>query len=822
MVRPTVDHGRKRSRSLDDDDDEKISTTTTTFLPATAPPTDQQPDHPDDDYDMTWENDQYHSTTTTTVLLLTVKRDDVQICIKGRGYLTNCSPYRRPDDNHHHNDSDKDDDDPFSISIHGYHIPSVVLQSDADDNDDKKKKSTVYFDSARWSSWLTLSLRCGHVLQIASSSSSVVTTTTDPPSRTFDIYKVNHPSMTTTTTTIRPTLIPTSWCRAVHDIVQDYTNTITTTTTRPNDHDDTTTTTVLSNTTTNNNNNNNKSLTAATYQHLSYYQDSVDNDDDDDDDDDEHNPGREVINHDNPCDTTDHPTIQDQGYQIMICGAKGVGKSTCLRYTINSLLNVVSSTSSSTGVMVLDADVGQPEYTTTGMLQLTLVRHANLVPPHLSQLLSARYQNIWPTTTATTILDTNNTHKLHHHHHETDHDPVVVVVAQHYFGSMTSSTDPMSYMQCIESMLRQYQDHIRLHCNRNEPVVPLVINMDGWTKDLGYEILTTLVQDVFQLRHVIQISGNTPSKILDLSDTIQKQNLKRKSCRPNHHIILHQCDAYNIRPRTTAATCASAIGRSMGDTELDDVDDDDDDVEEMVTKKVETAEEKDTTHVPSTSIIPASILRDIRLITYFMQVGTCDDDTNDINDSDHVSAMMMQQASQIWDTIQVSAQGIDDTTYMVGQTLASARPYVISIDAIRIRFTLPETHNDITSDDHIMDIMNGTLVGLCTAPENEHDALETPTVLLPCWGLGLVRAIDRNRRLLFLITPIDANCLQNVNCLTIGSNLHLPVQCYFRGPHSEAFPYLQFARPDSVPILGSDPMKSRNNIHRRGRASGGG
>ena len=215
LVRPVVDHGRKRSRSLDDHDDgavEKISTTTTT-LPATATATDQ-PDHPDDDYDMTWENDKYHS---TTVLLLKVKRDDVQICIKGRGYLTNCSPYRRPDDNHHHNDSENDD--PFSISIHGYHIPSVVLQSDADDNDDKKKKSTVYFDSARWSSWLTLSLRCGHVLQIASSSSSVVTTTTDPPSRTFDIYKVNHPSMTTTTTTIRPTLIPTSWCRAVHDIV---------------------------------------------------------------------------------------------------------------------------------------------------------------------------------------------------------------------------------------------------------------------------------------------------------------------------------------------------------------------------------------------------------------------------------------------------------------------------------------------------------------------------------------------------------------------------------------------------------------------------
>jgi hypothetical protein len=95
-------------------------------------------------------------------------------------------------------------------------------------------------------------------------------------------------------------------------------------------------------------------------------------------------------------------------------------------------------------------------------------------------------------------------------------------------------------------------------------------------------------------------------------------------------------------------------------------------------------------------------------------------------------------------------------------------------------------------------------------------------VLLPCLGLGLVRAMDRKRRLLFLITPIDVECLQVVNCLTIGSNIHLPVQCYFRGPISESFPYLKFTFQDSPNILGNDPMKSRNNINRRGRASGSG
>jgi polynucleotide 5'-hydroxyl-kinase GRC3/NOL9 len=611
------------------------------------------------------------------------------------------------------------------------------------------------------------------------------------------------------------------------------------------------------------------------YQHLSYFQNSVLHDDDTDEEEEEEeeedSSSRNGDMDDKQSDSNRSPSNQtwndnsnnDDGYQIMICGAKGVGKSTCLRYCINQLLNV------STYVMVLDADLGQPEYTTPGMVQLTLIHHTtpNTVPPHISQLLPILTdrciqndeiltkridQRTSDNTTCTNPEETTTTYPM-------------IVIGRYYFGSITSASDPISYMQCIESLLKKYKDFgckwkisniendiqhndettvtpiasNRNHCHE----IPLLINLDGWTKDLGYEILTTLIQETFQLRHVIQISGNTASKLLNLSDTIQDHN---SNIVPKYkQIHLHKCDAYNIRPTTTTSvaanttlSCTTSSTRAVGDSELDDdVDDNDEEeeaaaaaaaaVNEAAEKEVLEADipDNDKSYIPTTSIIPASILRDIRLITYFMQL--CMTDVNLEDDEDVRSMKKMQHVGLIWDTIRISSQGIDDTTYCtVGNVLATAKPYVISIDAIRIHFTITEMHNDITTYNHIMDAINGTLVGLCHYDGNKKDTTETSTVLFPCLGLGLVRAIDRNRRLLFVITPLDITTLQAVNCLTIGSNLHLPVQCYFRGPLSEAFLYQKFAvlppTSTTVPILGSNPMKSRNTINRRGRVSGGG
>ena len=61
---------------------------------------------------------------------------------------------------------------------------------------------------------------------------------------------------------------------------------------------------------------------------------------------------------------------------ILACGGKDVGKSTYLRYLVNSLLN------SQEKVAYLDCDPGQCEFTLSGNDQLTIVNEALMGPPH--------------------------------------------------------------------------------------------------------------------------------------------------------------------------------------------------------------------------------------------------------------------------------------------------------------------------------------------------------------------------------------------------------------------------------------------------------
>ena len=71
--------------------------------------------------------------------------------------------------------------------------------------------------------------------------------------------------------------------------------------------------------------------------------------------------------------------------RVIVCGAKGVGKSTCMKYTVNKLLSCNKK------VAVIDCDVGQPEFTISGLVSLhifddpiTMPSHLNLMKPELS------------------------------------------------------------------------------------------------------------------------------------------------------------------------------------------------------------------------------------------------------------------------------------------------------------------------------------------------------------------------------------------------------------------------------------------------------
>ena len=162
----------------------------------------------------------------------------------------------------------------------------------------------VDFDSLKWSSWVTLELpKQPAVVEIQSLS----TITTNSPS--FSVLCAHDPDA-------RPTVILPTWRLAVQAIQRDFWDCYVPQQSKANN-----------------------------MESLLLHRSSLEDDDD--------------------KSTASQSTKSQQYFQVLFAGAKGVGKSTCLRYCLNQLLSSSSSSSDDDhrpmAVAVLDADVGQPE-----------------------------------------------------------------------------------------------------------------------------------------------------------------------------------------------------------------------------------------------------------------------------------------------------------------------------------------------------------------------------------------------------------------------------------------------------------------------------
>lgn len=130
----------------------------------------------------------------------------------------------------------------------------------------------------------------------------------------------------------------------------------------------------------------------------------------------------------------------------MVCGAKGVGKSTFVRLAVNTLLRRVPE------VALLDADCGQPEVTPPGLVSLSLLRAPLLGPPAARLGLS----------TAPRPVDAR------------------------FIGDVSPKSDPQGYAAAVEALLRAWRGGATGDA-------PLVINTQGWVRGLGLELLSALL-----------------------------------------------------------------------------------------------------------------------------------------------------------------------------------------------------------------------------------------------------------------------------------------------------------------------------------------
>jgi polynucleotide 5'-hydroxyl-kinase GRC3/NOL9 len=547
------------------------------------------------------------------------------------------------------------------------------------------------FDSPLWSSWVTVELTAGAVLEIQSESpqyhSDTTATTTSTQQPLFRIYSANDPYA-------RPTVIPPSWKCAVQAIQDDFIN---------NHHyygvDD-----------------DHHSVAPHCAARLFHTSEN-------------RFPREEEVD---PVGTGSSSGNEKKCFQVVFAGAKGVGKSTALRYCFNQLLSSCSDSGEYIvpAVAVLDADVGQPELGPPGLLSLSIRTSPLLQQPHTHFLVPE----------------------------------VPQYVRAYFFGSTTSETDPQRYMECIRGLLRAFYENV------DGTRVPLLVNLDGWVKGLGMEVLQALIQETLQPTHCVQILGDLKSRVFDLK--VQEERT-----------MLHTCYAFNsIQEKNGSGTPPSVDNPSL-------------------------------LPVPAHSMsLPPASLRSLRLLAYFLE-------QNDHNDDSIVT---------IWNRVgfgRNQQEGfLNDLACELAHRLAAAPPYVVPMETVDCIFSNAELHKDIRSEELIWNAFNGSIVGLlCKQQHSDDDAANIlDPAMLPCVGLGIVRSIDRVRRLFYILTPVAHDDLVSVNALSLASNtLVLPLESTFRGVHAESTPYLEFDDYKKLDLLGAEPIKSRNTIARKSFSNNG-
>ena len=128
--------------------------------------------------------------------------------------------------------------------------------------------------------------------------------------------------------------------------------------------------------------------------------------------------------------------------------------------------------------------------------------------------------------------------------------------------------------------------------------------------------------------------------------------------------------------------------------------------------------------------------------------------------------------------------------------LASAVPYRVPWTQLRVRFMLHEVPPSMS-----MYALNGAVVGLCydatkyqlAAPKTLEEHRRYPlflssTPICECVGLGLIRAIDPDQCVYYIVTPLPLEQLARVNTILKG-NVELPTTALIDGGVVHA-PYL--------------------------------
>ncbi|PHZ14331.1 uncharacterized protein RHIMIDRAFT_312531 [Rhizopus microsporus ATCC 52813] len=151
----------------------------------------------------------------------------------------------------------------------------------------------------------------------------------------------------------------------------------------------------------------------------------------------------------------------------VVCGGKNLGKSSFSKYLVNRLLTRYKK------VAYIETDVGQTEFTPTGLISLHYIEHPVLGP-------SYTHQQFEP-------------------------------ARSFFFGSNSPRSNPDYYLACIHQLVCHWKHDQMME--DDEIGIPLVVNTQGWISNVGYDLLMSQIKsiaptDVFALRHSTYLKKN--------------------------------------------------------------------------------------------------------------------------------------------------------------------------------------------------------------------------------------------------------------------------------------------------------------------------
>lgn len=495
-----------------------------------------------------------------------------------------------------------------------------------------------------------------------------------------------------------------------------------------------------------------------------------------------------------------------QRHACMITGAKGTGKSTLLRYMTNRLLSSRNNSNYNGkigGVAILDTDVGQPELAPPGLLRLAIVRSPLLRPPYWNLVDGGTERE----EEAADDIDENNDE-------DDDGNGNVEVISSVFFGAVTSKVDPTRYINAVQLLMEKYETEV-VQTSPDNPI-PLLINMDGWVKGMGYQILTTLI-DIIRPTHLVQILGETKGQIFDLPPHLLFDNNNTPNDEGTNEATtnfpppppkIYRLPACQNLPEASLCRIPALTLRNFRWATY------------FLPHQLQTfdawdfvsAKELQTGWIAATSI-DKTTTASYRPKGLLLGKDDCYD--NGINDG----------RNDVEEAVTNEEEGALNDECRLAQALAREVPYCVPMEAVEAfvigsdfedYLRIPDDIDASAEDDiepirnRIFQALNGSIVALCT-----------DTTTMESIGYGILRSIDWNRRLLYILVPssvgIKPSALSKVKAL-VGGSLPLPLAMLYRGVYAESFPYLTTLAPSSSLILGSAPMKSRNNITRRGLA----